>query len=259
MIPHILTKKHAAILFVCLLVSASAAFARGPKPALAGSAPAQKPIYSVGVQLETHSDQDSPDDYIYNIVSVTKQLQGRVIGQVHYLYKYNTDKGSTGGNAAGFNLIRIFSKRSIGILGYTHTSNYTGGTRSFKSDRDRWRLGYYYKIEQKADGRRLLFTTAYNTQTDWSESQTLDLGFSYHHPFSSRWSGDAGLKYTHAFSNVDMHIYNQFPINFTYKAAKDTDINLGYLFVDKTFSVPASSIQPDDDHVFRLGVKYTYK
>lgn len=224
-----------------------------------GAARAQesKSIIHYGMRLETHTDRDSPDDYTLNMVSITRHLENRVAGSVFAIYKYNMDSGATGGFAMGVNLVSVCSENQFMTMGYTHTINDKDSTRTQRTDRDRLRLGLYRTLRRTKRGNIVQAFAAYNTQTDWSESRTLDFGFSYKQPTTPHWTALAAVRYTQGLGQLDAHLYDQYEAGLTYKLAPNAEAMLGYLFVDKAYTTPAGA--PDNDNVFRLGVTYRYE
>jgi len=216
-------------------------------------------ILQFGSRLETHSDADSPDDYIYNSLSLTKHLEDKVIANVFYVNKFNLETNNSGGHSAGINLISTLCPRSFGLLNYTYTLNEADSTRAFRVDRDRFRAGYFRKLHQSRGGTRVTASFVFNTQTDLSESRTLDAGLAWHRPFTPHWASDTEYKYTRSFGAVDGHVFNQWGLKLTFKASKRTDYDLGYLFVDKVFDVPGSNLEPYDDNILRAGVTHRIK
>lgn len=206
-------------------------------------------------QLETHSDKDSPDDYVHNILSLTRHLQGAVFGTLFYMHKYNLETDQTGGQAAGASISYRFSKNSTGMFGYTYTENRVDSTRLFESDRDRFSLGYNRALRQTSSSAFLL-DLAYNTQTDWAEGQTISPGFTYRKQLNNHWTLKLKAAFTYAMGNIDANVYNQWQAKLSYALCDKMDLYVGFLFVDKTYTYPTSAIQPDDDSVFRLGITY---
>lgn len=218
----------------------------------AGAQPG-KSIVQYGLRLETHSDKNSPDDYLMTLLSVTRSLDQRVVGNVFYLFRENLDTGNEGGHAAGFNLSRAVTGKSMVFTGYMFNQQEPTSTRTFRITRDRFRFGWNYLLRECADGNRITAGLTYNTQTDWSETRTLDAGVSLRRPLSDRWTADAGYKYTYAYG-LNLHVYNQWNLSFSWKWAPDTRVDVGFLLVEKTYSGLTAALQPDDDLMMRLGV-----
>lgn len=223
----------------------------------AAAAQANKSTIQAGTRVETHSDANNPDDYAYNIVSVTRHLQGKTMGNVYYVYKHNLDRNSAGGHIAGVNVMRVFDPKTFASLGYSYNVFEESTALAQRSDRDRLRFGLYRTVYQRPGSARIMGFTIYNTQTDWSESRTLDLGFMYDQPITPHWSMNSMIKYSQAYGLIDTHVYNQYKMSFTFKMDDSTDLDIGYLFVDKTYSTAAGTT--DDDHVFRAGIMYRYR
>jgi opacity protein-like surface antigen len=209
-----------------------------------------------GTLYESHSDINNPDDYISTIFSITRPLDDSNIVGLLAMYRHNTETGSTGGHSAGVNVMHVFSPRSFALVGYTYTMNDADSTLPIRTDRDRFRIGYFHKLHETKDRDYVLLTVLYNTQTDWSESKTLDAGLSYGAVLSPRLSADLGYRYTRALGDLDMHIYDQWDARLAYKLSRDTSLNIGCLFVNKTYTVPEPGDQPDDDLVFQAGLMY---
>ena len=239
-------------LMLCFACAAAVVLITG-----AAHAQTQKAIVQMGMRLETHTDRDSSDDYVMNVVSITQHLERNIAGSIYYLYKFNLDRGSTGGHAVGANLIQMFSAKNFATLGYSYTMNEKNSNLTSETSRDRFRLGYYHKLHETERGNRVLGFLAYNTQTDWSESRTIDVGVAYKQPVTPHWTANTTFKYTQGLGAMDTHLYDQYQFDFSYKLCDDTDLSLGYLFVDKQFTTPAGD--PDDDDVFRMSVMRRYK
>jgi hypothetical protein len=209
-------------------------------------------VVEFGSRLETHSDADSPDDYVYNYVTATKHLEGNLAANLFYLYAANLETNASGGWAAGVNLVKALGGKSFALFGYTHTADDKQSRRAFKIDRDRLRLALHRKLRESSHGGKLFALASFNTQTDWAESQTIDAGVSYSHPLTTHWTSDSFFKYTYALGGIDLHVYNQWQFKFSFKANKTTTWDVTYLFVDKTFS--ALNVQPDNDNVLQFGI-----
>lgn len=216
-----------------------------------------KSIIHYGMRLETHTDRDSPDDYTLNMVSITRHLENKLAGSVYGIYKYNMDRGATGGFALGVNLVSVCSDKQFVTMGFTHTINEEDSVRTARTDRDRLRLGLYRTLHRTKRGNSVQAFAAYNTQTDWSESRTLDFGFSYKQPTTPHWTAHAAFRYTQGLGQLDAHLYDQYEAGATYRLAPNADVLIGYLFVDKAYTTPAGA--PDNDSVLRLGVTYRYE
>ncbi len=215
------------------------------------------PTIQFGTRYETHSDKDNPDDYLYSFISLTGLLEEQLTASVYYIFKHNLDYEDTGGQAFGVNLIQRFTPKTVAVFGYSYTENEPSTTRAFSTDRDRLRLAVYRNIRSRAANRSLFAFSSINTQTDWSESQTLDVGLLYKYKFNERLLCDTSFKYTEALSDLDLHIYNQSSLDLSYKLNTRADLQIGYIFIDKTFTTPGG--EPDDDNVFRVGVVYKNK
>mgnify|MGYP005850565659 CR=1 FL=1 len=217
------------------------------------------PVLQSVLRIETHSDENNPDDYVYKMLSLSRQLEGGVIGNVFYVYKHNLDEGNLGGHIGGVNIIKMFSDETMLMMGYSYNKIEERSRSIDNYDRDRWLLGLHHFAYKSADGNRLTLSTVYSSQTDWSESRSVDFGLAYKAMLSHDWSARMGYKYTHGLGSADTHLLNQWNLDFTWKINKAMAFDLGYLYVDKVFSVPAPGAQPEDDHVVRAGLKYTYK
>ena len=209
------------------------------------------------IRLEMHDDPGNPDDYIYKMFSVTKQLENRVIGNVYYIYKHNLETNGTGGHVAGANVMRTFGSRVLATLGYYYTVTERTSVNPDKTDKDRFLLAVNYTPYKTKAGSRINLSSSYNTQTDFVESKTIDAGISYTAAITKRLSATAGYKYNYVLSGIDMHLLDIWNADISYKASKKTTIDAGYMFVDKVFDVPAGVVV-EDDNIFRLGVKYRY-
>jgi hypothetical protein len=217
------------------------------------------PVLQSVLRIETHSDSNNPDDYVYKMISLSRQLEGGVIGNVFYVYKHNLEESNSGGHIAGVNIIKMFSDETMFMFGYSYNKTDERSLGADNYDKDRWVLGLHYFPIKDERGNRLTLSSVYNTQTDWSESRAIDFGIAYKAVFSDDWSARMGYKYTHGLGAVDTHLLNQWNIDFSWKLNKLMTLDFGYLFVDKVFSVPAPGAQPEDDNVFRMGLKYSYK
>jgi hypothetical protein len=236
-----------AALAMLLPASGRAAAAGRPGPPIAHSI----------LRVETHSDRDNPDNYLYKMFSVGKQLEGRVMGNVYYIYKQNLSRHHTGGYAVGVNISRSMSKQMLFTMGYAYLSNEPTTTRNLGYDTDRFNLGLYFTPLRKKDGSRLLFSSVFNTQTDLSDNKTIDFGAAYKAALSDDFSADMGYKYTWLI-DPNSHLFNQWNIDLSYAASKRTSIDAGYMLLDKTYNASGAATVPDNDNVFRLGVKYSY-
>ncbi|HOP08416.1 MAG TPA: hypothetical protein PLF13_14155 [candidate division Zixibacteria bacterium] len=221
--------------------------------------PAARPIITLTSMYESHSDENNPDNYVYNVVSITRHLEGGVLGSVFYMHKQNLETNDEGGQAAGANVIKMFSSSSYALVGFTYAINEVDSTLATRTDNDRVRIGYYHKVYERAERSHLLLSAVYNTQTDWSESRTVDFGIAYRHGVASRWAAVIGYKYTRAVGDLDMHVFDQWSADITYRMNDTTDLNAGYLLVDKLFTGPAPGLEPEDDRVFRAALRYRFK
>lgn len=238
-----------------LPVIVALALAASALPARAQMGP---PVMQSVLRVETHSDSASPDDYIFKMISVSRQLEGGVIGNVFYVYKHNIDEANTGGHIAGVNIIKMFSDETMFMFGYSYNKIDERSSGLRNTDRDRWVLGLHHFPYKDERGNRITLSSVYNTQTDWSESRAIDFGIAYKAMLGDKWSARMGYKYTHGLGAVDTHLLNQWNLDFSWDISKRWSVDLGYLFVDKVFTVPAPGAQPEDDHVVRTGLKYTY-
>ena len=217
------------------------------------------PVLQSVLRIETHSDKDSPDDYVYKMISLSRKLEGGVIGNVFYVYKHNMEVENTGGHIAGVNVIKMFSDQTMLMMGYSYNKVEERSRGPVNYDSDRWLLGVHYFPYKDENGNRVNLSAVYNTVTDWSENRSIDYGVGYRAALGSNWSARMGYKFTQGFGDADTHLLNQWNLDFSYKASEELALDLGYLFVDKVFSVPSPGAEPDDDSVLRAGLKYTYK
>lgn len=217
------------------------------------------PIITFTSMYEAHSDQNNPDDYVYNVVSVTQHLEGGVLGSVFYMHKHNLETEDDGGQAVGANVVKMFSSRTYALVGLMYSINEADSTIGSRTDGDRIRVGLFHKAYESGERNYLMVNIVYNTQTDWSEDRTLDLGVSYRHQLSDHWLAEVGYKYTHVLGSLDIHFNDQWDANLTYKLNDTTDLNIGYLLVDKMYTGPVTTVIPEDDNVFRTSLRYRFK
>lgn len=208
------------------------------------------------LRFESHSDAANPDDYMNVGVMYSGQLEGRVIGNVFYMYKQNMTDGNVGGWAAGANVVRVMSGDTHLTLGYSYRQYNTSENRPVSYDSDRITLGLHHTLARSSAGQ--LYTAAvFNTETDWSASKTLDLGLGYRAHLSRTFDADLGYKYTAGSGDLDGHLFNQYNLDLSLKTSPHATLEVGYLFVDKLYEI-AAGVEPDDDEVLIMGMKYKH-
>ena len=228
-------------------------------PISAAHAKMGPPIAQSILRLETHSDSGNPDDYLTHTFTYSRQLEGRVIGNVYYTYKQNLDEHNVGGNSLGVNVTKVFSDEAMFTLGYAFTDYEQTTRRRYDYDRDRLLLALHYIPWRTDHNAKILLGLVFSTQTDWVNSKSLDVGLSYKTPLSKYWKMDLGYKYTHGYGTASGHLLNQYNIDFSFNTSKKTAIDVGYLFVDKVYSATPAVGTSDDDSIVRAGVRYTYQ
>lgn len=241
--------KNTVIWLIVLPVMMCAAAAAAPSkigPAVANSV----------IRFESHSDDGNPDDYLNIGLMYSAQLEGRVIGNVFYMFKQNMTDDNVGGWAAGANVVRVMSPDTYLTIGYSYHQYNSSMNRTLGYDSDRFTLGLHH-ILSRASAGQLHTSAVFNTETDWATSKTLDVGLGYRAQLGRELSADIGYKYTAGFGVLDGHLFNQYNLDFSLKSSPRATIDVGYLFVDKMF-VYSNGVRPDDDQVLSVGMKYKH-
>jgi hypothetical protein len=200
--------------------------------------------------------------YIYNMISMTRQLDKDVIGSIFYLNQYSVDQSKMLTHIGGATVIRVFNSRLIGTLGYSFSSNPEKTDNLFvmpMENQDRFSTSLIYNLNPKSKGAKYSLLTGYSTETGWHRGRVLSEKLGAKFPiFNKKWVGD--LNYTYVYG-VDRdsnnsragQLTNQYSGNLTYQMTKQTKLVLGAIFINKLYgSAP-------DDTIFRLSALYNLK
>ncbi|MEW5947236.1 MAG: hypothetical protein AB1742_13660 [bacterium] len=210
------------------------------------------------LRFETHSDETSTaggtdDDFIYHMLSFTKEIRPRTMGNFFYLYRYDVDNNDYDANILGANYVRLFKSYSFSASYFFSDDN------RIARDQDRFLLAVNDLLHQYKNNSEWRLVSTYTTQTDWDEGQTITERLSYTFPTSDR--STLTLAYTYGYSfDIDHQIYNQYNIAYNYTYNKQMTLMLDYLFLGKEYSYLVGGVPftPDDDNVFRLSMMYYY-
>ncbi|MEW6201189.1 MAG: hypothetical protein AB1546_04390 [bacterium] len=220
---------------------------------------AAKPAKITQMELyETHNDDTnvaggSADDFIYSMVSVTKELQPHIVGNMFYMHRYDIDESTRNADIFGASYRRYFKTYNFALSYYFNDQN------DLDRDADRFVLGLENILLKPRKNSSVRLLSSYTTQTDWATGVTLSEKLSYDFPVSKRTSSK--LAYTYGYNlNESDQLYNQYNAALNYSLNKNSLVSLEFLFVDKVYSflIGGINVEPDDDSVLRLSVMYTY-
>jgi len=211
------------------------------------------------------------DNYVYNMISLTRQLQKNVIGNVFYLNQYGTDEHRILTHIGGVSVIYIYSPRWIGTIGYTYASTPPLDITPLENQ-DRFSLSLINNINPKSKGAKVSLISGYTTRAgvmnyfDRSltsgNSVTLSEKLGVTFPMiNKKFMGDAGYTYTYTFNkdtNSDRlgHLTNQYNADLTYTLNKENRLVLGYLFIDKLYGTAATPVP--NDSIVRLTLLHSF-
>ncbi|MEW5946789.1 MAG: hypothetical protein AB1742_11380 [bacterium] len=207
-------------------------------------------------RLESHSKISSstgdfsPETFGYQMISLSRQLQKGVIGNIYYLARFSFDDNDLASNIGGVNLIRVFNPNWLAVTGFNYTSDPQRGTIVVnpRTDRDRFSTTVIYTVNPKEKRRPVYsLTSSFSTVTDLGEQQTLSekLGMKFQ-AFSDRYSAAVGYNFTYSLKNSEQ-LTNQFSGDLAYKVNDTYTLSLGALFIDNVFDG-----NQGDDTVTRL-------
>jgi hypothetical protein len=201
----------------------------------------------------------SGETYVYNMISLTRVLDTSVIGSLYYLNQYSLDNSRLTTHIGGVSLIKVFSPRWIGTLGYSYSSNPEEiRTLIPLENQDKFSTSLLYNINPKAKKFKFSLMSGYSAVSKLNAqrglSERLDVTFPI---FNKKFTANTGYTYTYSLdkdANGDRfgQLTNQYSANLTYALCKDSKLVLGYLFIDKQFNSP-------DDQVARLTLLHNFK
>jgi hypothetical protein len=202
----------------------------------------------------------SGNSYAYNMLSATRVLQKSVIGNIFYLNQYDIDNGRTLTHIGGVTVIKMFSPKWVGTLGYTYSSNPQLQVFVPVENQDRFSASALFNVNPKSKKVKYSLLTNYGTVTGFNNQRTVseraDATFKI---FNKRFTENLGYTYTYgidkdANGNRLGQLTNQYASNLSYTLCKDTKLVLGYLYINKVFD----SSTPDDS-VARLTLMHNFK
>ena len=211
------------------------------------------------VLYETHDDETnvaggSADDFIYSMVSVTKELQPHIIGNLFYMHRNDIDESTRDASIFGASYRRYYKTYNFSLSYYFNDQN------KLDRDADRFVLGLENTLLKPTKKSSIRLLSSYTTQTDWATGVTLSEKLSYDFPLSDRTSSK--LAYTYGYSlNENDQLYNQYNAAVIHPLNKNSLVSLEYLFVDKVYSIDFGggiTREAEDDNVLRLSIMYTY-
>ncbi len=208
-------------------------------------------------RVETHSDRNAPDDFLYGVFVVGRKVQQKSVASFLYIYRYDISDSESDGHFLGLNFTNAPKKRwtlSATLL-HTEMPSSTKDART-SSDNTRLTLGSTYTLCSKPKGT-LTSGLAFNTETNFEDGQTWDLDLNYDFPLNPKTKGRLGYLYTYNQDLSDSFLH-QFSAQVSWELNKDYSLSAEYNLVDPLFDVTAGSPKPDNDNVFRLtlGRKY---
>lgn len=247
-----------------ICVFAMCAMALAPLCVKAAAGPGKVTVSGMS-RVESHtkvadnSGNYGGEAYIYNMISLTRQLDTNVIGSLFYLNQYNMDKGRMAAHIGGITLIDVFSPKWIGTLGYSYSNN-PEEVRTLipLENQDRFSLSLLHNLNPKAKTYKFSLMTGYSAATGMNRQRTLSEKLDATFPvFCKKCVGNAGYTYTYSFDKDSNgkrlgQLTNQYSANLTYELNKSSKLVLGYLYIDKTFNAP-------DDQAARLTLLHNFK
>lgn len=207
--------------------------------------------FSTMYRFENHSKiADSAGNYgnesfSYFMLSVFRELDKNVIGNVFYLNRYSFDDEEFVSHVGGLSLIRIFNPHVVGSLGYTYSSSpeisyYNAAAGLLESNtaasRDRVMASVIYNFNPDEKRRpKFSLTTTFSSVTNIAEQETLMEKIGVKFPaISQRIEGDLGYTFAYSLNNTDQ-LTNQISGSLTYKYSNTTKLSLGAIYIDNVY------------------------
>jgi len=220
------------------------------------------------------------ETYIYNMISATRVLKSNVLGNIFYLNQYSTDNKKIIAHIGGATVIKVFSPKLIGTLGYIFSSNPKLGSPDFLNtylplqNQDRFSGSILYNINPKSKGVKYTLISGYGLQYNLlpglsgfnpagrNKERTISERIGAAFPiFNKNWTGELGYTYTYDLdkdiNNVRLgQLTNQYAANLTYKLNKENRLEFGYLFINKLFGTDSSPVP--NDSAFRVTLLHSF-
>ncbi|MEW6202923.1 MAG: hypothetical protein AB1546_13180 [bacterium] len=218
--------------------------------------PAAKPtvIYNALVRYESHSDANNPDDFLYTMLTASRQYQENVVGSLFYIFKQNLDENENDAHIYGITASKLLPRNTTYSLSYIFTREDFGAGESL--DDNALVLGvtgtikktplYDYKVGARYTSRH----------ADIGQ-RTTDLSLQYNYKFNPITTGRLSYLYTYS-TTLNAHTTDQIGAALSQSLDRNRRLSLEYLFVDKTYSTPAISVTPDNDGIFRFSYLHTF-
>lgn len=212
-------------------------------------------------RLETHTNiydgvsDFSGETFVYHMISGYGKLTDRLLGSMYYINKYSLDDSEFASHIGGLSLIHPFNRKTIGVLGYSHTSNPSRGVTIVRpsTDRDRFNTAIIYNFTMYDEIlTQYTSTTSFSTVTDFGAQQALSQKFEAKFPdVMDRTSGALGYTYVYSFKETEQ-LTNQLSGKLSYSLNEKTKLTFGMLFIDNTYTN-----NQGDDTVMRVSLNYS--
>ncbi len=208
-----------------------------------------KILYHTMIMVETHSEKNNNEDFSYQMLSISRELQKSIIGNLFYMHRIDISNNESNGGIFGVNLSRVFTKNLSANLGYQFSQTPRLKERAVPTlvsvDQDRWSINIRYTLAEYKNGLKLKGSSSFSTNTDWSAGRVLGEEISLSIPLTQQFESEIAVQYNYSLS-LDESAYNVYALKLSYRLNKRAKINFGYQFVDKltTYS--------NDDNVFRI-------
>lgn len=232
-----------------LAVFSAAALAEGPVKV--SSITTAETHTKIGKKVSGTSYSYSGETFIYEMISVTRELQKGYIGGVFVMTRYGVDDRELNSFISGINLTRIMSPTWIGTIGYTHSTDpeqyILGAVPSVDSDRFSANLIYNFNPKEKK-GAKYSLTTGFSSVTDFGEQQVVSEKVQMNSPLwgGKKWNGELAYTYSYSAQQSDQ-LTNMFSGKLTYGWNKEQKTALNVMYIDNTYEN-----NQGDDTVVRL-------